>query len=485
MTKLMSEIVDVLEKETPPLNLRQKFILFMLPDKKLSTELKLEKHKELKNLEDEFKQTDLRSFHRDMYRSLKQILKALKRLHKLDLCPNNEDKQQKLNTLKSYLRLDHFNYSSDTVYNIRRIIKELSCLCPAQYETASKICEIIDIKKSLKDDTSIQITTEFQVEEYYKIRQTERTKQDMLATISNELLTFEYALTATMNDEIIFSLAYVDNDALCRYAPTLSAIIRRRTSLYKNMWSALPVSLRPNIKDFNSIQFGEFRPDDRDFLYHKLRSVINTFNTYFHPELGHEPKLTVFANPEKLELHLKRIMSISKETNLLDIRNLNCTNLEFIMSKFDLTLDDIANVLGVTKQAVSQQNKLGPLKAPSARLWDLARIFNASIDFWQEKTTIPFYGKIFAKIDDPLATNDNDKDLPYVEMRVQLVATAEKLLSYFDLQLKENNYLNQALYKQEKNIAILKIIGHLKRKIRDSQYPVDNLNLIAQLVEKL
>ncbi len=483
MDEILSDVLKKIESETTSLSLRQKFVLFTVPDKKLTQNLVKKKYNLLFLLGREFESNDLKNFYHDRDASLENIFNAIKQLEELAVFPDTTTTETLFSILKEKLRQDELNYSSATLYDIRKILKKLSDIQPAQYETAVKICNILDIKKTIENDDSIQIDTESTSETYYKICSLEDSKQSILSIIENELLTFEYALSPSFNEEILFCLSYADEKALHDYAPKIHEIIKKRTLLYNNMYSALPPVLQPDIKKFSVPFPGTYRIDDRDFLYNKLRLIINNYQSWFNPLLDKEPNQAPSLALPKLNLHLRTIMKISKDTDLLNIQASDRTNLDFLMSTFDITQGNIAKVLGITPAAVSQQKQKGPLKIHPTRLWELARIFNSSVDFWQEKTTIPSYGKIFPNIDDLQQTDDEKKYTSYLEGSIQRVATTEKLLSYFELQINKNKDCNQNLYKQEQSLAILEIIGCLKQKISNPKYPTKNLKLIGELIK--
>lgn len=482
LNELIENIKNDLAAKAGPLSLKQKFALFMLPDAKLDENLRNKKAIELQKFEAEFEATSIRNYRLDRDKSIAEISGQLTILESLEFCQNTEENVNLLNTLTEKLQKIYSEYSVKYISDIEAILTKISELRNPEYDDYNKLCAIFDLKNSLSKTAPIKIETELSPEQYRKFCDIEHKKQASLRTIESELLTFKYFLSNAMNDEIIFALAYVETQSLRQYAPKLLEIVHRRKYLYKDIYAALPADLQPALTNLNNEYIVGYHNEEHDLILCKLRQIIKLFLFCEQRSLCRRRSLGDLHS-EKLVCHLNNLLQISRETELTNSSLYKRTYIDILTSKLGITQKAIAHVLGIAPANITQQKKKGAKKLTKGQ-WELAQTFNCSIDFLRGETTIPTYGKFFAKSDNPTLEEEKKYStyLPIIALRV---SNAERLLSIFEQLVKEDRYTKTMLYKQGTAPSVLKIISLLKQKVKSNTYSIDDFEFLAKLLEKL
>ncbi|MEN6383833.1 MAG: helix-turn-helix transcriptional regulator [Phycisphaerales bacterium] len=466
------------ELNSESLTLEQKFLLFMLPDRDLFPfrDLKEKKRSELKKIETEFG-SDLDNFKNDQNQSFQVISEAIQQLQTLNFTDNIIFKNKLLGKLKAELNKDQLDYTDDTIHNIEILLNQISGLQPTNCITANGMREITILQNKYHLDLSFNSQT-ISLNQCQEIIKAENDKQKNLFTIRNELCTYKYALSSSscFNEELLFTAAFIDPLLLENTAPKIYSILHKRKKLYKKIKQYIDTS------DYDILQFAHplfsiIEVNDLRLLYSRLRKLIHA---YFFL-IKNSPSVPCIY--PKVEDHLNLIRTISSETELLtpEINYQYKNNFAKMLDQLDITQKDVAKILGISDSALSQEmNKDNPSQK---YLLKLAKLYNCSLSFLQEKTTIPSYGKL---------TNDKSaKYLLYITARRNVGNNFLDILHDVFTQNREDTY---SLYKidpstaptnsdeKERFDAVIKHIAYLQKEYK--KLPVEKIEALTSLLKK-
>jgi transcriptional regulator with XRE-family HTH domain len=387
------EVYDILKKlNSNALTLEQKFLLIILRADELSDfpQLKVKRASAIRDIEKEFTR-DLTIFkknpHNEQHQSFRKILQAVEELEKLEFTNNIDHKTEILDALKAELNKDRLEYTDETLSNIEKLLDQISLLQPENYLFAHGLSEIGKIQGQHELNLSVNGII-YTIEECQQIVDIEIDKQEQLLIIRNELCTYKYALYSCINEEILFAAGFIDQNLFEHKAPTVFKYLNKRKRLYWDIKKYID-STNYNILYFTHLSYstGNEQTNETSLLYFRLRKLIHCYFFLCKKAPG-SPTLY-----QKIEDHLNNILEISAETDLLnpEITTMYSDNVAKILDKLNIKQKDVASLLGISDSYLSQElNK----DIPSYKyLQKIAQLYNCSLYFLQEKTTIPSYGK--------------------------------------------------------------------------------------------
>ncbi|MEN6414418.1 MAG: helix-turn-helix transcriptional regulator [Veillonellales bacterium] len=477
--KTEPSLPNILKKLNPKsLTLEQKFLLFMLPDRDLSSfcDLKEKKRSELKKIETEFG-SDLDNFKNDQNQSFQVISEAIQQLQTLNFTDNIIFKNKLLGKLKVELNKDQLDYTDDTIHNIEILLDQISDLQPTNYITAKGMQEITVLQNKYHLDLSFS-SQAIPLSQSQKIIKAENDKQENLFTIRNELCTYKYALSSSscFNEELLFTAAFIDPLLLENTAPKIFSILNKRTKLYKKIKKYIDTN-NYNILQFVHPFFSIIEVNDLRLLYSRLRKLIHAY-FFLIKNIPSVPSIY-----PKVEDHLTLIRAISSETELLtpEINYQYKNNFTKMLDQLGMNQKDVAKIFGISESTLSKaMNKPTPSQS---YLLKIAKLYNCSLSFLQEKTTIPSYGK--------LTDDKSAKYLLYITARRNV---GKNFLAIFHDVFTQNREDTHSLYKtdpsttptnsdeKERFDAVVKHITYLQKEYE--QLPVEKIEALTTLLKK-
>lgn len=356
---------------------------------------------------------DLENLHLQNVRSLRKIMIYLKKTEHLlpesiiTSTPSLPEIKNQIFALKRSKEPSLFSIPDNFIHNAFSLLKELSKLEVPNYTSAKNILEIKRLQQTLPSDNTFKITfTENNFQEYYSLIEKGDRLQQLLNFIYEELITLQYALSDCVNDELLFNLAFINNQLITE-TPRLSYLLKKRTMLYQDLVQS--ISMHSNIKplDFNctDVIFDESSKkhtvQPNVLLYYKLRMIIRFY-------LINPPKMD-FANMNttrkkvpltpKLSEHLDLIFSISSETKLrhhdlpLPKHDGLSANLDYLQKLYNIESKELAPILNISEATLSRFKRNKVKSAELETAIKISLFMHFSKNFLLEETTIPYYEK--------------------------------------------------------------------------------------------
>ena len=230
-------------------------------------------------------------------------------------------------------------------------------------------------------------------ESYNKILNKKIAEIDLINRTYILLVRLRYILFDGLNEEIIFSLGFIEDRSLFDESNFSRKLVDYRTDLYKAILSEIPERL----KDIFVISNDFITSNDsiqNIYLYLKLNLLIK-----IHQEMVTDINLNLnLKMSQDLQNYYDKIFAISTESYVFnpDIIPRDYSNLEIFSNLLELKEKDIAKILGITPTKFSRQKNQ---KRNIDILWaDKMFIFYSELeDYLTNKITIPKIGGVIKR----------------------------------------------------------------------------------------